>query len=117
MAVAGNHAEWVWGVSDSAQSFYESMTNDTDGILLSNFPLYFWTIKFEDNNAFTGIANNKYRFRAFIGARVADICLRSGEMKTSMCYSARFFLQNRSWVEGEGESGHIAGYRLALIFL
>ena len=114
-------ADWIWEDSVSARAFETSMEGGNSPLLLANFPLSHWSVKFDNTSTFQNLVNDRYRLRNAVAERVLDICLEQVANAdvaiddVELCYSARRFLRE-AWVQ-EDESGFVAAHRLATNFL
>ncbi|MBU1241445.1 hypothetical protein KKF84_15705 [Myxococcota bacterium] len=87
-----------WSTSDSALEFTDSLTNESDGILHENWPVYSWSIAIFDSDKFDDLMGNVYYFKNFIANRVREICVAKrtewGFTDMATCDSARTYIRN-----------------------
>jgi hypothetical protein len=90
-----------WGESDSAEAFHYSLTNETDGVLHSNWPVRTWSLEILDGDKFDDLMYNIYYYKNFVANRVLEICEANreewGETDMYTCASARNYIRN-TWM-------------------
>lgn len=80
LADADNISGWSFDQSPSAEGFKVAMTNEQDGIIMPmNWPMYAWSVKFSDPNAFDILISDSPVLKKFIANRIYDISMQIGK--------------------------------------